>query len=278
MIEPKIRVVNHRVKESLTLGISAFSDKLFLSYPLTSKSGGKNNKSEVLTFMEQAFTMQPYSLEDGYLTHKQGLLSYAKACSDFYDGVTDDITDATSYFALYKDQNLNRLATVSGRELKIKLDKNQRAVINDVTSPTSIEDYYNCPYRAFLSHGIKLKEEDDGAVNPLSYGNLMHEIFAEYLKNINSVKDKESSDELFNQVAKSILERAEYKRFDSDGAKKSSIFRALGECKKFCFKCYLAKQNSQFITEPYNVEVPFGRERKGQKSYILHDEILVTER
>ncbi|MBR2871518.1 MAG: exodeoxyribonuclease V subunit gamma [Clostridia bacterium] len=267
MIEPKIRVVNHRVKESLVLGLGAFSEKLFLSYPLTSKNGGKNSKSEVLAFMEEAFNMQEFPKADGFLTDRQSLLSYAKSCSDFYDGKTLDIEDATSYYYLCKDQNLNRLAMVSGKELKIRLEENKRAVIKDVTSPTTIEDYYKCPYRAFLSHGLRLKEQDEGSVNALSYGNLMHELFAEYLKNISKVYDKQSSDALFDSLVESLLARPEYKRFEGDGAKWSSISRALLECKKFCFKCYLASQNSEFKTLPENVEVSFGREKKGVKSY-----------
>ena len=260
MIEPKIRVVNHRIKESVTLALSSFGKELYLSYPLTAKGGGKNSKSEVLTFFETYFTLKDFPQTDDYLTQKQAKVSFAKACSDFYHGNIDDLTQATSYFYLNNEsEELQRLAMLSGKELKVRLNKNQRVVISNVTSPTTIEDYYKCPYKSFLSHGLRIHQEEEGEVTPISFGNLMHEIFAEYLANLELVNDKDSSTKLFNKIKEKMLSRKEYKRFEKDKSLYYTIERALNECEVFCYKTYLSTLNSKFKTQKENIEVPFGR-------------------
>lgn len=268
MIEPKVRVVNHRVKEGVALGISAFSDRLYLSYPLTARSGGKNSKSEVLTFLENAFTIDDFPRTDGYLTKKQALMSFSRDCSDFYLGIIDDIKEASSYYYLnQEDKNLERLAMLSGKSLKVYLDQNKRIVISNVTSPTTIEDYYRCPYKSFLSHGLRIKQDEEGEVTPLSFGNLMHEIFAEYLSNVDCVTDQETSSKLFHEIKDKILSRKEYKRFSKDKSLFYAIERALNECEKFCYKTYTASINSKFKTLKENLEVPFGKFDKDGRGY-----------
>lgn len=268
MIEPKIRVVNHRIKENVALALASFSEQLYLSYPLTAKGGGKNSKSEVLAFFENSFTLRDFPNTDRYLTPKQAKSSFAKDCSDFYHGNIDDLAEATSYFYLNEENpELQRLAMLSGKELKIYLEKNKNVVVSNVTSPTTIEDYYKCPYKSFLSHALRIRQDEDGDVTPLSFGNLMHDIFAEYLANIELVKDQQSSNELFNQIRDKMLCRKDYKRFDNDKSFYYAIERALKECERFCFKTYLSTLNSKFKTEKNDIEVPFGRLDKTGRGY-----------
>ena len=259
MIEPKIKVVNHRVKEAVALGVSAFTEKLFVSYPLTSDLNAKNVKGEVYSFITQKFITNEYPEKFGYLTDKQSKLSFAKDCSDFYENLTNDLTEASSYYYIKNhDEKLFDLAMQSSKEQKIKLEENERAVISSVISPTTIEDYHKCPYMSFLSHGLGLRREEDGKVDALSYGNVMHEIFALYVKKIEKVTDLISSEKLFDSISAFVLQKDEYKRLLKDEANASGIARALAECKKFCNKTYKAFCNSEFKTLDKDVEVGFG--------------------
>lgn len=269
MIEPKIKVVNHRERENVALGISAFTDKLFLSYPLTAKDGKKNAKSEVYDSLSKLFAIQDFPKADGYYTKKQGKMTFAKACSDFYDGKICDFTEPSSYFELCKDKKeLVGFAERSGKQVKIKLEKNQRAVVNNVSSPTAIEEYYKCPYRAFLSRSLRIKESDEGEVNALSYGTFMHAVFAEYLARINEVKDIESSNALVEEICARLFIQDEYKRFTKDEGFSADLQRNVQECKKFCYKTFASKSNSQFSTDSGDVEAPFGRKPKNDgKNY-----------
>ena len=268
MIEPKVKVVNKREKESVALGISAFTDKLFISYPLTSNSGTNNAKGEVYAFIEKAFSTKTTPSIDAYFTKKQANLSFAKACSDFYEGTIDSLENASAYYYYSKDkEQLTDLATQTTKKPKIYLEEYKQAVIKNAISPTSIEEYYRCPYKAFLSHGLRLYPLDEGKVDGLSYGNLMHEIFAKFIENISSVSDKNSCDLLFENLSKQVLQNQRYKKFLKDDANLSAIERALEECKTFCYKNFLMSQNSKFKTEKENIEVPFGIKKEGKKTY-----------
>ena len=272
MIEPKIRIVNHRVKEALALATACFTQKLFVTYPLTAKGGDKTVKGEVYSFITQTFTTKDFESQDGYYTAKQGELTFAKACSDFYEGLTTEVGEPASYYYLFKDrQNLEKLTKECKQDIKISLERNKHIVVKDVTSPTTIENYYWCPYKNFLSHALKITQPDElDKVDHLSYGNLMHAIFAEYVKRIDEVSDKISSDTLFEQVKNQIFEqdqRGYYKRFYKDQAYSFAIERVLQEGKSYCYKTYLATKNSQFKTQKINVEVPFGKTVNGKEVY-----------
>ena len=258
MIEPKIKVVNHRERQNVALGVSAFSQKLFVSYPLTSRSGAKNIKGEVYSFITDNFTCQLVESFDGYLTKKQAVTTFAKTCSDYYEGLDVDFTDANAYYSLDVQQGLSKLALESAKNPKIYLESGSRVLIDGETSPTMIENYHKCPYMTFLSNGLRLSQEEDGEMDVLSCGNLMHEIFALYLKNVDKVSDKISSDALFELKSKEVLAKDEYKRFLENEVGASAIERAFNECKKFCYKIYCSLAVSKFKAEHSDLEVGFG--------------------
>lgn len=264
MVEPKIKVVNHRVKESVALGVSAFIEHLYASYPLTSRDGSKNVKGEVYNFINDAFTVRPFVSSDFYLTEKQAKISFAKACSDYYEGITTDFKDANAYYFLNEDRKeLQRLSVESSLEPKVTLEKNTRVMLDGVTSPTTIEDYYKCPYKSFVAHGLRVRDDDEGQVDGLSYGNLMHAIFEKYLAKVDQVTDVESSNALFEKVSAKVLEDVQFKRFTQNDADASAIERALDECKRFCYKTYRSLAVSKFSTSRENLERTFGRKDDG---------------
>ncbi|MBQ9756527.1 MAG: hypothetical protein IJV99_02905, partial [Clostridia bacterium] len=76
MVEPKIRVVNHREREHVALALSAFNKGLFVSYPLTAINGDKAFKGEVFSFIENTFTTKKPKNLSGYTTYKDGLSTF----------------------------------------------------------------------------------------------------------------------------------------------------------------------------------------------------------
>lgn len=258
LVEPTIKVVNKRVKESVALGMCAFSEKLFLSYPITSFNGDENKKSEALKFITENFETKDFPASNDYLTEEQGELSFAKACSDFYEGKINDFSEAASFYKLNESEKLEKLLNESNKQIKIYLNENKRIVFRNTTSPTALENYYACPYKYFLTYGLRLKESEDGRINPLSYGNLMHEIFKEYVKRFSEITDKSSSDSVFNDCKKKALNNLEFERFLKDQEDGVFLERALLECEEYCYKTFLAKTKSNFKTNESDVEVNFG--------------------
>ena len=71
---------------------------------------------------------------------------------------------------------LTDLLDRANKEIKKRLE-GKRSLVKNVTSPTTLERFYQCPYRAFIEHGLKIKSREEGKVDAISVGNLMHDVF-----------------------------------------------------------------------------------------------------
>ncbi len=264
LVEPKIRVVNHRTRENVALALGSFSEELYLSYPTSNVDGKKIPKSQIISTVEKLFDLkveedgvkkENYPRAQEYLTLRQGEENFARDCSLFAECSLDDFSTATAFYKVVGKQKLKLLLDRANKEVKERLDCGNRSIIGKVTSPTTIEDYYKCPYLAFASHSLRLKSRDDGSVSSLSIGNLMHEILKDYVREISVVKDKDSSDALCEKVKDRLFEREEYKKFLLDPVTKSTVDRVLSECKKYCYKTYETLKDSTYKSR---TEVSFG--------------------
>ena len=256
LVEPKINVVNHRNRESFALAITAFTNSLYLSYPICAIDGSKNVKSEIFDTIKDLVDIKPFPQDNGYLTKKQGLKTFAKDCGEFMDGRTIEFTNACSYYTAVDDKKVKRLTELANSEVQRQLTSSKEVLLDKVISPTTIEDYYKCPYMCFMSHALRLKSRKQGEVDVLSVGNLMHEIFSLYALNIDKVSDEQSSNQLFDSLSSGVLERDEYQRFLLEPSSKMTVDRVLVECKKYCYKTYLSLKNSDFTVK--KSEVSFG--------------------
>lgn len=258
LIEPKIRVVNHRERESAALGTSAFSSALFASYPIADLAGNKNAKSEILCFLEKYFTVEPFPVVGKYLTEKQGLKSFAAACSGFVEGRITDFTEGASFCLAGVSDKAEKVLEHSGKEVKVRLKNNARALLKNVTSPTAIEDFYKCPYRSFILHGLNVKEKEDGRVDGLKSGNLAHDIFKRFMDDVDPSKDEKAFEECFEKASAAALTDKAYVGFFADEESEYALSALLRECKKYCKRFYEWLKASDFRTDGRRTEVRFG--------------------
>lgn len=272
LIEPKIRVVNHRVRENIALALSAYEQKLYLTCPLVALDGSKNAKSEVLEHVEQAFDCLSLPEEIEYLTYEQGLENFAKECGLFIERQSDFISASSFYHAVDK-QSLDKLLDEANKEVQIKLNVDNPEIIGQNISPTSIEDYYKCPYRAFLSHKIRLKSREQGKVEAFSVGTLIHDIFSNYTSRLTEVFDRQSSDKVVEEICAQLLVGDEYQRYMLDKVTKSTIERVKRESKDYCYKTYLYMNDSSFKVK--HQEVAFGDGKKIPAIELLNGNVKI---
>lgn len=261
LVEPKIRVVNHRLRENLALALCAFDGELYLSYPSATISGKKNNKSQVLNEICGLFNCKPFPKYEGYYAYSQGLNTFAKSCGEFAENKTEnnqhyDFTSASSFYSVVDKEKLEPLISAANKEVKLRLNGNKISLIDKITSPTTIEDFYKCPYRAFLTHSLKIKERDEGEVNGLSVGNLMHDILRKFVNRIEEISEEVTPEILFEDIKNAVIEKDEYKKFLSDSTTKATVNRVLIECKKYCSKTCASLKSSSFKKSA--TEVSFG--------------------
>ncbi|MBQ7339717.1 MAG: PD-(D/E)XK nuclease family protein [Clostridia bacterium] len=236
-IEPKIKIVNHRSREEVALGVSAFTDKLYLSYPVNSTSGERKEKSQVVSFFEKNFTLLEFEKTSNYVTKKQGVKSFSLSISKFVEWKNGDLEEATSFYQVADKEKLDKIIDSANSEFKVLLDN--RSVLHDnFVSPTTLEQYYACPYKAFVSHALGVKDREEGKVGGLEIGNIMHDIFYLYLKSLGKITDENASRQVFLECAEQVLCKETYSRYLNDAQTKTQVNFALKECEKHCLNTF----------------------------------------
>ncbi|MBR1983137.1 MAG: PD-(D/E)XK nuclease family protein, partial [Clostridia bacterium] len=255
LVEPKIRVINHRERQNVALGVSSFSENLYLSYPITDSDGRQSVKSQVISYLSNAFTLKPFGENNGYLTRKQAFNSFAKGCSDFSQGLVDDFTVPASFYHVADKELADKILQSANKQVKMRLDGGLKAVSGKITSPTAIEDYYKCPYRSFLLHGLNLKERKQGKPDGLSVGNVMHETLKYFLREIKNVT-QDNLETVFEDIINKVLSSQEFSWLFDDPETENSISRTVLECKKYCRKTLEYYNRTDF--KDVKTEVGFG--------------------
>lgn len=260
LVEPKIKVVNHRFREQTTLGLSSFSEKLYLTYPIVDYSGNKNVKSEIIEYFTKRFSVRTVGEVSGYLTKLQAKRTFAVNSGRFVEGLVNDFTLPSSYYSVEVD-DAKKILEQANAEVKLKLDTGENILARDITSPTAIESYNVCPYRYFMEKGLRVKPREKGELSGSLVGVIMHEIFCSFTKRlgeIDSACPEESIARIFEEESKKTLAKNEFSMLLEDAPSRFSVNSALKECKKFCVKTYSWIDSSKFTTAPDDVEVKFG--------------------
>lgn len=258
LVEPKIKVVNARAKENLGVALASFDKELYLSYPLVEANGKKTAKGVVLDFFDKAFTIKKHRIDSrftGYLTKRQGLTSFALGCGRFAYRKEDDFSKQTAYYkAVEGDKAVSSVLDSANAEIKVRLNGFKGNTISGVASPTMIEEYYKCPYRAFVNRILRVKEREEGKISASSLGNFMHAVFNEFLSNIKAV-EQAGFEKAFNEAVSRVAELSEYARYFEDCETDYFFRQAIEESKKFCVKFYNEIKESGFT--PKYLEFPF---------------------
>lgn len=273
LIEPKIQVVNKRLKEEVVTGLSAFDKALYLSYPL-SDFGGKNTiKSEVFMYLEKFFTFSPFPKFDGYLTEEQGLRSFSRDCSRFAENKIKDFSVQSGYYVASGNKP-DAIVSYANKEIKERIENRGEVLLNGINSPTAIESYYKCPFKAFAERALNINERERGEINSLLVGNFMHAIFFEFMKKSDSVDTEEKAEKLYDEIKDKILSEKEYVIFD-EGENEYSLRLAVKECKKYCLKLYRWKNSSAFKPLNGGLEASFGEGCKFPPITLLNGKVKI---
>ncbi len=261
-IEPKTNIINHRIRENFALALSAFSDGLFLSYPIAGIDGKAKGKSDVLVTIEKLFNCRKFLEGDKYLTNKQGKKNFAFDVGSFADRKEGDISYASAFYEAVNGEGLKDILTYANKDMKTKLNLEGGSINISEVSPTFIEGYFDCPYKAFLTRILRLTEREEGDVDAPSAGTLIHEILCEYGRRIEEVNDKEQSDALFESIKESVIKKEEYSKYLKDSVQGATVSRIFNECKQYCYKTFLSIQNSSFKIR--HTEVGFGSDKNSR--------------
>ncbi len=270
IVEPKIKIVNEREKETLGTALMAFDNRLVLSYSTSNSSGDVSLKSEVINYVLKAFNLKVVkkesfkTTEDGgngfvgkvtsvkeILKRTEGNLSEnligREVTSAFYQAIEElglhEVKEKTDYFLL--GNNLTKhLYALNGEYFK-----------DNQTSASALEKYFSCPYYAYCENLLRLKDSETGEIKVYETGTMLHSLIELYVKEIDKVKDQKSSNELVKKIIEQILNDEKYCRYLNKPQYKFIFSQLKKEGERVCYAVYKSISDSMF--KPYLTEVPF---------------------
>lgn len=275
MVEPKIRVVNHRARENMAMALGSFGEGLFVSYPQIGVGGAQNRPSDAIVFIKETFTTKPFLKGDGYLTRKRAVRTFASDVGRFADGYDADM-DAAATFYNADRSSADAVLGWAAKEFKVRLERNTRILTDGITSPTALEEYHKCPYRSFLTRGLRLKPKKEGKLDSLSIGTLMHDVFKNYIKGLSKVTDKTTSDALCDSAFDKVTSSDEYAVFFNSAENLFTMSDVKLECEKFCYKTFLCFCSGDFYTESADVEAEFKEGGRYDAISLLNGEVKIS--
>lgn len=212
-IQPKIREVNARARESIALALSNFEKNLYLSYPV-SQNGKECKKSEIFSYIISQIK-RSNSTSYSFVTHgaierweRENGAAFARylsflaaeklpavkellARADKYRrGVAEFGAHSGLYFALKnKGEKVDSILNVNNVERFIPTAAELMLKGTSEISPTFIEGYFACPYKNFSERGLNLKSVSESVVKPIDTGDFMHAVLQAVAQNFNNFKN-----------------------------------------------------------------------------------------
>ena len=258
-ISPKIRQVNMRRKEQTALNICAFSDALYLIYPVY-QGGEECGTSEIIAYAGEVFgdrgangkavKKKPMSIRR---EEKLNMLPYycseeVPALKRLYSDLKNSPLNSATIYSVLKDRGLKDGENIitenkgcgqisRGRELFVSYD---------AVSPTSLETYYSCPYKNFMTQGLRLQEREEGTMRPLDTGNFIHTVLQRLAPDIGGFKDCAEARERACEEAKKLLKSGAYSAITSSKSGEYTAEALIKEAGEVASGAYEQLANSRF--------------------------------
>lgn len=204
-IEPAIAQVNARAKEALALNLCAFTDALYLSYPL--KRGEEETaRSEVLHYAERLFRMPPMpDLFPFDCSERQpALLKLLSLKHAFEAGRICDVTRFSSLYGALRERGEDADGLLSEGEKK-RVPEVRELYFKDAASPTLLERYFACPYAGFALQALRLREREERTVLDTDTGTFVHAVLERTAERFNRIASEEECRKIAEETGRELL-------------------------------------------------------------------------
>ena len=260
-ISPKIRQVNMRRREQTALNICAFSDRLYLTYPVR-QSGEESSASEIIDYACQLFgtkgeggevvRIKPLSIKR--VQKSFSALPYycsekLPALKKLYSELSPE-TRATVYNIL-KDNECGEEAdrAISVPDKKSVECGRELFVSYDAVTPTALETYYSCPYKNFMAQGLKLQEREEGTMRPLDTGNFIHTVLQKLAPDLDSCANVDEARKRGCEGAKKLLKSESYSSLTDSKSGEYTAEQLIKEAGEVTAGAFEQLANSKFKVE-----------------------------
>lgn len=257
-VSPKISQVNRRVKEITALNLCSFTHKLYLVYPL--RSGGEAcGVSEIIDYVRRLCRvdgnpLRPVPVKQLSLAAENFVYACARPApalryvNGYLSG--DREYSERSISAVYKYLcGADGAAFEGGHSSSGGTEVNWRLLYGDSVSPTSLETYYSCPYKAFMQQGLRLAERREGAFRPLDSGNFIHAVLEKIAPRLNDIKTADECADVARECALNIMNGTAFAVQEEDGGAVYAAEGLIAEAQKIAVGMFAQIKNSAFKVE-----------------------------
>ena len=266
VVEPKIAIVNKRERENVATTLMSFSEKLFVTFPLVGTSGKKAEKSCVIDQILAAFSSEdrsPFIVIDEYYYETNeplarfrsvgsGVKEVMEQAQRFASSLKKELSLAAAFLSVLKEKD-ERLYLSTVNACRDKTDiLNENLKYGGDISPSFIEQYFACPYSAFLKKVLRLKETDEPQVRSSEIGNFFHKAMETFCSF--GVISEENVDDCARAAVESAYSNMEREKFEDD-PENGFLLETLGEeTKKHCKKVF--EDMSRSLFKVFGTEIP----------------------
>ncbi len=262
LLEPTVAEVNLRSRESVSLNLCAFEDKLYLSYPL-SADGSEPSLSDVFRYIDTLFCGEnnqrlvrekqlgeedfPYQCSAQTPALRQLLISK----NVFENKRADTRVQNSSLFTA-----LDKLGVQEGKDYlekrggQVRVERGEDLFFRDgKISPTGLENYFSCPFRHFVERGLKLKDREESVVLAADTGNFVHELLEKTTQKAAAIETDEEMRAFATQVGAELLQTSVYSMQQDMASGVVASEKLLKEGVDVAVAAYRQIKNSDFAVE-----------------------------
>ena len=279
LLEPTVAEVNLRSRESVCLNLCAFTDALYLSYPLPA-DGSEPSVSEIFRYVDGVFTdkkeAQAFSAEkkekkkNKKLTRRKKIdgEDFIYRCCEPTPAIRQLLVEQKKEKRGEKDCNYDSLFTaldklgvqekndyLAKRDRQVCVERGEELFFKDgKISPTALEGYFECPFKHFAERGLRLKEREETAVLALDTGNFVHELLQKTAVLAAETATEEQMRVKASEIGRELLQKSVYAMQQDTASGGYFTEKLLQEGVDVAVAAFKQIKNSDFVVE--KVEEP----------------------
>lgn len=184
-IEPTIRMINRRNRFKLFNLLSKAENGLIISYQGVNEEGKRNELPAFIDSLNKIFKTECLKMSDVFSVNlnldnlDSFLLSLGNQKNFIEEHFKDEWTD--KFFIEQKNANKVDFNLKNGK-LNQKIDK--LVFSSEHIRVTQLEQYFSCPFKHYMTYGLKLKEKIQDEFNERDIGNICHKSAEIFLKEL----------------------------------------------------------------------------------------------
>ena len=248
-IQPAISVVNARAREGLAVNVCSFSEQLYVSRPVA-RNGQTTTAGELFTSCAAIFSSAPLPDSFPYTCSERvpALLCLLRERDAFETGKTDDVRRFSSVWAALEACGEGEaLRGITENTVKEDVPAVNTILTGEI-SPTLLENYFECPYKAFLSNVLRLKARDEASEIARDAGSFVHKVLEKLGVAFNAFASEEACRAAARAAAEDLLNdpHTKYQIFGETDAGAYGRRRLFAECEQIALAAYRSLKNTTF--------------------------------